>query len=342
MDQETSFEKKNVVVTGGAGFIGSHLCDELVKTSHVVCIDNFLTGSEENIHHLLSNPNFKFLRHDVTTPIRLESFPELKLFHLPVQGVQEIYHLACPASPKEYHQLQVETLLANALGTKHALDLAVQYKAKLLHFSSSAVYGAPLDAKPFLETYWGFVDPIGPRSSYVEGKRFAESMVLNYQLRYQIEVKILRVFNTYGPRMKLTDGRMIPDFIHSALQNEPITIYGDERAISSCNFITDLLEAVTKVMASNETGPMNIGNPEVRTMKDIAGEIVRMTNSTSTISYHEPAADAMTQGIPDIALAKERLGWFPVISLETGLQQTIDFMRASRHLGLGDVSNIMG
>lgn len=333
----TSFDKKNTIVTGGAGFIGSHLCDELVKTSRVICVDNFVTGSEENIHHLLPNPDFKFIRFDVTEPLNIESFPELKYFRIPFQGVQEVYNLAVPTSPKHYNTLRVETLLANALGTKNMLELAAHFKAKFLHLSSSAIYGEPLADGPFPETYWGFVDPTGPRSSYIEGKRFAESLVVNYRVRYEMEAKILRVFNTYGPRMRLTDGRMLPDFVNAALKNEDLIIYGDEHSMSTFNYITDLVEAMLKIMASNEMGPLNVGNPEAVKMADVARRVIALTGSSSTIVYHDPLPYSAKQGVPDITEAKERLGWFPVVPLEEGLRRTIEYMRGSKVLRLEDL-----
>ena len=338
MERKQAYEKKNILISGGAGFIGSHLCTELVKTHRVICVDNFLTGSEENIHQLLQNPDFKFIRHDVTQPLDLEAFPELKPFRVPFQGVQEIYNLACPTSPKDYNRFRVETLLANAIGTKNMLDIAVKYKAKFLHLSSSAIYGEPLEEGPFQESYWGFVDPIGPRSSYIEGKRFAESLVMNYGTRFKIDAKILRIFNTYGPRMKLTDGRMIPDFVSDALQNKDLVIFGNEESFSTFNYISDLVEAVMKMMNTSEQGPFNVGHPEIRRMKDVAELIVKMLGSSSKIVFHSPLPYTAKQGVADITLAKEKLGWFPVIPLEEGLRRTIDYMKGSRIMRLEDLS----
>ncbi len=338
MATNPTFEKKNIVIAGGAGFIGSHLCDELVKTAQVICIDNFLTGSEENIHQLLPNPNFKFIRRDITEPVNFDDFPELKPFRIPFQGIQEVYNLACPTSPKDYNRFRVETLLANALGTKNMLDLAVKYKAKFLHLSSSAIYGEPLAEGPFGEDYWGFVDPVGPRSSYIEGKRFAECLVVNYRVKHQMDAKVLRVFNTYGPRMKLTDGRMIPDFVSDALNNRDLLIYGDQQAMSTFNYISDLIEAMLKMMQSNEMGPLNIGNPEAKKMSDVAGMIIQLLGSKSKVVYHAPLAYSAKQGIPDITSAKERLGWFPVVPLADGLNRTIEYMKGSRVIRLEDVA----
>ncbi len=332
-------EKKNILVTGGAGFIGSHLCDELLKQGRVICIDNFITGSEENIHQLLPNPDFKFIRHDITKPVVFEDYPELKPFRISFQGIQEIYHLACPTSPKDYHIHQVETLLANSLGTKNALDLAVQFKAKFLHLSSSAIYGEPYESKPFPESYWGFIDPVGPRASYAEGKRFAECLIVNYRLKFGIDAKILRVFNTYGPRMKLTDGRMIPDFVRDALESKDLIIYGDPHSLSTFNYASDLIEATLKMMASAESGPINIGNPEPTTMQHVAELVLKNVESSSKIQYHEELPYNARQGIADITLAKEKLGWFPVVPLEEGLRRTIEYMKGSRVLTLETVQN---
>lgn len=338
MERKQVIEKKNILVAGGAGFIGSHLCDELVKANRVICVDSFITGTEENIHQLLPNPNFKFIRQDITEPLDLEALPELKYFRIPFQGIQEIYNLACPTSPKDYSRHRVETLLANALGTKNLLDIAQKYKAKLLHLSSSAIYGEPLEEGPFREEYWGFVDPIGPRSSYIEGKRFAESLVMNYGEHFKLDVKILRVFNTFGPRMKLTDGRMIPDFVNDALNGRDLVIYGAPESVSTFNYISDLLEAMLKMMASNELGPLNIGHPDIHRIEDVATLVVKLAGSSSKVTYHDPLPYSAKQGIADISLAKERLGWFPVVPLDEGLQRTVEYMRGSRVIRLEDIT----
>ncbi len=334
MPQNIPYERKNIVVAGGAGFIGSHLCDELVKSSNVICVDNFLTGSEENINHLLADPYFKFIRQDITEPFALDALAELKGFRISFQGIQEVYNLACPTSPKQYHDHRVETILANGLGTKNMLDLAVRHQARFLLASSSAVYGEPLEEHPFPESYWGFVDPIGARSSYAEGKRYAESLVVNYRVRFQLEAKIIRIFNTYGPRMRLADGRMLPDFAAAALENADLAIYGDPSWQGSYNYISDLIEALLKMMNSSETGPINIGNPEPHTMREIAERVIKLTGSQSRIVTRDPLPFTAKQGLPDIALAKERLGWFPVVPLEKGLEQTIEFMKGSRVMRL--------
>ena len=330
--RHTIFEKKNVLVAGGAGFIGSHLCDELVKNAKVICVDNFSTGSIENINHLLQNPDFKFIKHDLTESLDLEKFPELRLFKVAFQGVQEVYNLACPTSPKEYAKLPVETLLANAFASRYLLDLALKYQAKYILASSSAIYGEPVDSQPFREDYWGFVDPVGPRSCYNEGKRFAESLTMTYREHKKLDTKIVRIFNTYGPRMRLTDGRLIPDLVKSALAGEPLQIYGKADATSTFCYVADMIDGIVKMMNSNEGGPVNLGDAETVSLVTVAEKILALTQSSSTIEHTDAHPFASRQGAPDIRLAKECLGWFPTIPLEDGLRQTIETMKASRVL----------
>lgn len=338
MTQRAIFDKKNILVTGGAGFIGSHLCDALVKKSKVICVDNFLTGSEENIDHLLRNADFEFIRHDLTEPLKLESFHELEKFRVKFQGIQEIYHLACPTSPKDFNRVPIETLLANAYATRNVLDLAVAYHAKVLHFSTSAVYGEPLDEQPIEEQYWGYVDPVGVRSAYTEGKRFAEAMMINYQRQRGVDAKILRVFNTYGPRMRLNDGRMIPDFVVSVLENRPVKVYGTGEEKRSYCYVTDVVEAAMRMMESPERGPFNVGAEEHMRSVDIAKKIMQIVEITvETVLEKPPEAYAAKQSLPDIRLVKEKLGWFPIVSLEEGLVRTVKDMQGRKVIGFGDV-----
>jgi len=334
MNTKPIFERKNILVTGGAGFVGSHLCDELIKHHKVICVDTFITGGEENINHLLKHPDFEFIRHDMSEPLDLEALPELKPFKVAFQGIQEVYSLACPTSPKDYNTYPIETLLANAFGTKHALDIAVKYNAKFLHVSTSAIYGEPLESTPFPENYWGYIDPIGPRSAYNEGKRFAESLVMNYRKKHHVDAKITRMFNTFGPRMRLTDGRMIPDFIKNALANEPLVIYGQADDQSTYCYISDMIEGLIRMMKSGEAGPINLGNPETHRMSEVAEIVVRLTSSRSAVRYEPHLPYTARQGVPNIRLAKEKLGWFPVVPLEDGLVRTIDYMRGSKALNL--------
>lgn len=325
-------ERKNVLVAGGAGFIGSHLCDELVKTANVICVDNFITGSEENIDLLLQSPHFKFIRHDLREPLDLDQFPELQVFKVNIQGVQEIYNLACPTSPKQYNTVPIETLVTNSEAARYLLELAVKYKAKFLHASSSAIYGDPKADEMFEESYWGFVDPVGPRSCYNEGKRFAESLVVNYGSHKNVSVRIARIFNTYGPRMKLNDGRMIPDFIHHALANEPLVIYGSKNNEATYCYVSDMVDALIKLMDYEQGGIFNLGSLDKQTVGDIANRIVEITGSTSQITESEPLPYLAKQGLPDIAKAKEALGWFPLIPLNEGLAKTIDYARAHQNV----------
>lgn len=325
-------DRKNVLVAGGAGFIGSHLCDELIKTANVICVDNFITGSEENIDLLLQSPHFKFIKHDLREPLDLENFPELEVFKVHIQGVQEIYNLACPTSPKQYNLVPIETLITNSEAARYLLELAVKYNAKFLHASSSAIYGDPKGDEMFEESYWGFVDPIGPRSCYNEGKRFAESLVMNYGSHKNVSVRIARIFNTYGPRMKQNDGRMIPDFILHALRNETLQIYGSANNEATYCYVSDMVDALIKLMDYETGGVFNLGSLDKKTVGEIANKIVEITGSSSTVKESEPLPYLAKQGLPDITKAKEALGWFPLIPLNEGLAKTIDYARAHQNV----------
>jgi UDP-glucuronate decarboxylase len=325
------FQKKNVLVLGGAGFIGSHLCDRLVADNQVICIDNFISGRQENISHLMQNENFIFLREDLNNLVDLEKYPELERFQVKFQGVQEIYNLACPTSPKDFTKNTVITALTNGLGTIRALDLAVKYKAKFLHFSSSVVYGQRQDSDPMMkENKFYPLSPLTPRACYDEGKRFAETLIFTYKNFYNLDTKILRIFTTYGPRMPLFVGHMIPDFIVAALDDRPLTIYGDENFTTTLCHINDVIDAVCKMMASAEAGPYNIGNPKEYKIVDLAKMIIKMTNSKSEIIFADPLMFMSRLGIPDISLAKERLEWFPVVTLEKGLEATVEYGKANK------------
>jgi nucleoside-diphosphate-sugar epimerase len=328
-------DRPTALVAGGAGFIGSHLCDELVKTRNVICVDSFITGSEENIDLLLQNPHFKFVRHDIVDPLDLDQLPELEVFKVKFQGVQEIYNLACPTSPQEYNRLPIETLRANSEGTKVLLDLALKYGARYLHASTSAIYGEPPDHVPFKEDYWGFIDPVGPRSCYNEGKRFAESLVTNYGNHRGLNCRIARIFNTFGPRMKLEDGRMIPDFIVHALQGKPLTIYGSPEAESTFCYVSDMVDGLVKLMEHEAGGTFNLGSAESRTFAQVAELVQKLVGAQVGTEVTDQLPYQVRQGIPDITKAKEILGWFPLIPLEQGLSSTLDYFRAHhRMLGL--------
>lgn len=331
VDKTRYFDKKNVLVIGGAGFIGSHLCDELIKKCNVVCLDNFSSGDEKNIDHLLSDENFKFIRHDITIPVDLHQYPELTPFKIEFQGIQEIYNCACPTSPKYFDQNKIATLLANSYGVKNGLDLAVKYGAKFLHYSSSVIYGPRREGNPKMkESDLGQVDLVSPRSSYDEGKRFAETMVTNYREVLKVDAKIIRLFRIYGPRMKLNDGQMIPDFIIAALDNREILIQGDEAFSSSFCYISDVIDASLKIMEHDHPGPINIGSDQDVKLTELAGKIIKMTGSKSKIAYQEKLLFYSELSLPNIDLARNELGWMPIMTLEKGLEKTIYDLRASK------------
>ena len=326
------FDKKNILIIGGAGFVGSHLCDELVQVDKVICIDNFLTGSEENISHLLENPNFKFINHDIVNLIDLEKQSELRNFKVEFQGVQEIYYLASPASPKAYTKLPIESLLDNSVGLRNALDLAVKYKAQFFYASSSTVYGDTSDKKIVKEDYFGPQDHLAVRAVFSEAKRFGETLVQSYRLKYDLDAKIARIFNCYGPRLKLSDGRMIPEMIRQAISGEDITVYGDEKSFGSYFYISDLIKVITKLMHSPEFGPVNLASDWKNTYSEIAQKIIAITKAPVKIKYEKPLDYMGEQSIADITLAKEALGWFPVVLLDEGLKKTIDYLSAQKDI----------
>ncbi len=327
-------EQKNIIVTGGAGFIGSHLCDELVKKGHqVICLDNFISGSRSNIEFLLQQPNFRFINHDITTPIDLANLPELKNFYLEAKGIHEIYHLACPISYKDYRDLPLETIITNSHGTRNMLEIAVKFQAKFFLASTSSIYGEPLkNIRYFKEDYWGYVNPIGPRSAYNEGKRFAESLTFNYAQHHHIKIKIARIFQTYGPRMRFNDARLIPDIIRSALQDEELVIFGDEGVSTSFLYISDLIDGILKTMETEENLVVNFGHPKEVKVEEAARIIKELTDSKSEIVYREAPLYIMKHGLPDITKAKETLGWFPLVDLRNGLTKTIEYMKAQKNL----------
>ncbi|MFA6227938.1 MAG: NAD-dependent epimerase/dehydratase family protein [Patescibacteria group bacterium] len=324
------FDKKNILVVGGAGFVGSNLCDELVKTAKVICLDNFITGDQSNIAHLLANPDFKFINHDIINPIELESRPELAEFKVAFQGVQEIYFLASPTSPKAYVAHPIETLLVNSVGLRHALDLAVKYESSILFASAPAVYGAGTGPMPIKEDYVGPVDQFGPRACYAEAKRFGEALVNNYRLTHKVNTKIARIFNCYGPRLSLTDGRMIPEMISAAYSGTAITVYGQESEFASYFYITDLIRGLMKLMESGESGPVNMASEWKMGVTEIAKKIIALTNSKSVIEFKDRPAHFEAQPLANISLAKEKLGWFPIILMDEGLQKTIDYLSAQK------------
>jgi UDP-glucuronate decarboxylase len=325
--------RKNILITGGAGFIGSHLCDELIKENNVICLDDFSSSRVENINHLLALPNFEFLKHDISKPIDLKEYRELDKFKIRFQGIQEIYHLACPTSPRNFNDLRIKTLRANSLGTLNIMELALEYHAKTLFASSSVVYGPRFDKAPFYsEDYYGYVDMAGPRSCYDEGKRFAESTVNTYRLMYNLDAKIVRIFRTYGPRLSLFDGHMIPDFVLQALNNKPMIIYGDDSFSTTLCYVSDIVDGLMKMMKSAETGPINLGYDHEYKMVDIAEKIKTMTGSSSQITFKEPLLFMSPLGFPDISLAKQKIGWYPLTAVDDGLMKTIEYVRANKNI----------
>ncbi len=333
-EQEVDLEyvsgKKNVLVIGGAGFIGSNLCEELVKESNVLCVDNYLTGAENNIDHLLPLANFEFIKHDISQPLDLEAVVEAAKFKVKFQSVQEIYYAACPTSPKEHDQYPIETLLANSAGVKNALDLAVKYKAAITFFSTSLVYGEPENERAIKEDYVGRVNQLGAHSCYDEGKRFAEAMVANYQKKYGLQAKIARIFNTYGPRMKVGDNLLIPYFIQQALAGASIEIQGpSERQVAIC-YVKDMVDGLIKLTRSEFTGPMNLGADSLVGANELAQKIIALTGSQVQITAAGGEIEGAGQGLPDIGLARKTLEWFPVVNLDDGLRKTIDFVKVAQ------------
>lgn len=306
--------RKKILVTGGAGFIGSHLCDRLIKDGHeVICLDNFFTGNKENIEHLLGNTRFELIRHDVTFPIYLE--------------IDEIYNLACPASPIHYQYDPVQTTKTNVHGAINMLGLAKRTGARILQASTSEVYGDP-EVHPQPETYLGRVNTIGPRSCYDEGKRCAETLFFDYHRQHNVDIRVIRIFNTYGPRMLENDGRVVSNFIMQALRNEDITIYGTGEQTRSFCYVSDLIEAMIKMMEQNETtGPINLGNPSEYKMIELANLIIDLTKSKSSVRYCELPQDDPKQRKPNITLAKNLLNWNPTVSVTDGLSRTIRYFK---------------
>ena len=305
---------KRILVTGGAGFVGSHLCERLLNDGNeVICLDNYFTGKKQKIIHLLDNPYFELVRHDITQPFYIE--------------VDEIYNLACPASPIQYQYNPIKTIKTSVMGAVNMLGLAKRIKAKILQASTSEVYGVP-DVHPQSEEYWGHVNPIGVRSCYDEGKRCAESLFVNYHVQNNVLIKIIRIFNTYGPKMEPDDGRVVSNFIVQALKGKDITIFGDGQQTRSFQYVSDLVEGMIRMMKTDDdfTGPVNIGNPGEFTMLELANEIIDITGSKSKIVHLPLPQDDPTQRQPDISLAKEKLdGWEPTIPLREGLVKTIAY-----------------
>jgi len=308
---------KTIVITGGVGFIGSHLCERLLKEGNkVIAVDNFVTGSKANVNAFLSNENFSLIEHDITKPLEIEG------------EVDQIFNMASPASPVDFPRIPIEILLTNSLGTKNVLDFAVSKNARILQASTSEVYGNPLE-HPQKETYFGNVNTIGPRSCYDEGKRFSEALLLAYKRKKNADIRIVRIFNTYGPRMRPKDGRVMPNFINQALEGKPLTVYGDGSQTRSFCFVSDEADGLIKLMNSNYNKPVNVGNSNEMTIKQLAELVIKQIESKSEIAFEPLPGDDPAKRKPDISLAKKELGWEPKISLEEGLAKTIDWFRQS-------------
>ncbi len=310
---------KKILVTGGAGFIGSHLCKKLLSDcNHVICLDNFFTGTRDNLKELLKNPNFEIIEHDIENPIDIQ--------------LDEIYNLACPASPPHYQFNPVKTVRTSVVGVANMLELAHKYNAKILQASTSEVYGDPLE-HPQKETYWGNVNPIGMRSCYDEGKRCAETLMMDYHRQFGTDTKIVRIFNTYGPNMHPNDGRVVSNFIVQALKNEDITIYGEGNQTRSFCYVSDLVDALIKMMNSTDfIGPVNLGNPSERTILNLAELIIKKTGSKSKIIHKPLPSDDPIKRKPDITLAKSKLNWEPIVGIDQGLDSTIAYFKTKLNI----------
>jgi len=303
----------NILVTGGAGFIGSHLCDSLINEHKVICVDNLFTGNRDNIRHLLKNPNFRFIEHDIIEPLFLDD-----------DEIDQVYNLACPASPVHYQYNAIRTIKANILGTINMLGLAKKHKAKILQTSTSEVYGDPLE-HPQKESYWGNVNCIGVRSCYDEGKRCAETLMFDYHRQNNVDIRIVRIFNTYGPRMARNDGRVITNFITQALDNRDLTVYGDGKQSRSFCYVSDMVDGLIKAMNSDFTGPVNLGNPSEFIILELAKKIIKLSGSKSKIVFGKLPEDDPKQRRPDITLAKEKLKWVPEVHIDEGLKKTVEW-----------------
>jgi len=318
------------LVTGGAGFLGSHLCDRLLEEGHeVICLDNLITGRIENTRHLLSHPHFRFVRHDVTRPIDLPALLEQTAGQpsFSLRSLSFVLHFASPASPKDYARHPIHTLKVGALGTYHALGLARAHGSVFLLASTSEVYGDP-EVSPQPEKYWGHVNSIGPRSVYDEAKRYAEAITMAYHREHGVKVRICRIFNTYGERMRIDDGRALPNFMVHALQNKPVTVYGDGSQTRSLCYVSDLIDGLYRLLLSDETGPINLGNPEEVSILQLAEAIIRVTESQSRIVFEPLPIDDPQRRQPDITAAREKLGWCPRVCLKEGLIKTLPYFKS--------------
>ncbi|MCC7357369.1 GDP-mannose 4,6-dehydratase [Candidatus Uhrbacteria bacterium] len=334
MPDRPIFEKRNILVTGGAGFIGSHLCERLVRDAHVICVDNFLTSSVSNIDHLLQDPNFEFINHDIINPLDLEKLPELERFKIRFQGIQEIYHLACPISKRHFDDYKIATVLTNSVGVKNILDIAVKYGSKILYASSSVLYGPRQPGKLFYsEMDECHIDHLTSRGAYDEGKRFSEAILQTYADVYNLDIKIARIFRTYGSRMKIFDGNLIPDMVLSALDNRDIMISGDEETRISLCYVTDIVDGMIRLMVTPiDITLLNLGSDIEIRLVTVAQRILELTGSGSRVRFEAPYNHLTEAGLPDTMRAREVLGWVPLVRLEDGLKKMIDYTQSHRHL----------
>ena len=324
--------KPNILVTGGAGFLGSHLCDALVNQANVICVDNFTTGSESNINHLLAHPSFKFIRHDISQPLNLGEYRELDAFQVEALGISKIYHLACPTSPKRFDAFRYDTLRANALGSINVLELAKQHTATIFIASSAVVYGPRRADNAYVsESMEGSVDMLSPRACYDEGKRFTETCAITYKQVFGVDVRIGRLFRLYGPRMPLGEGHMIPDFILAALEGKPLVVYGSKTFSTSLCYVADAVEAIERFMQLDTIDtPLNIGSDQDLLIEEVAKTVIDLTHSASSIQYEDPLLFMSPLPLPDISIAKDLLGWLPITTLKKGIERTIEYTLAEK------------
>ncbi len=334
MGDNVHFERKNVLVTGGAGFIGSHLCDRLIKDRNVICVDNFITSSVANIDHLLREPHFEFINHDITQPLHLDRYTELDRFSVKYTGIQEIYHLACPISKRHFDDFKIATVLTNSVGVKNVLDLAVEHHSKVLYASSSVLYGNRRDdPNPCRESDECLLNHLTTRGAYDEGKRFSEAILQTYADVYGLDVKVARIFRTYGPRMKIFDGNLIPDMVLNALDNKDITITGDEETRTSLAYASDIVSGLMRLMQSPiEITLINLGSDEELRLVNVAQRILEITGSTSRVRFEPHVANYIDPGLPDISRAKDLLGWVPLVPLDKGLREMIEYTNSNKNL----------
>lgn len=329
-----TFERKNVIVTGGAGFIGSHLCGRLIKDHNVICVDNFITSSVANIDHLLREPHFEFINHDITQPIELSRHKELERFKIPLNGINEIYHLACPISKRHFDDFKIATVLTNSVGVKHVLDVAVANQSKVLYASSSVLYGnRPNIGHAVKETDECHLNHLTTRGAYDEGKRFSEAILQTYADVYGLDVKIARIFRTYGPHMKIFDGNLIPDMVLNALDGKDIVISGDEETRTSLCNVKDIVDGLIRLMSSPiDLTLVNLGSDQEVRLVSVAQKILNITGSASHVRFEPHIPQYIDPGLPDITRAKELLGWVPLVRLDDGLKEMVEYANSNRNL----------